>query len=128
MHAFVSWDTGNTSWRLGRWANNFPGEQAHLREDWSAEILLGLRAVLFKLSIWDHDASYGTSLQHLRYVDARHMGPMPRAPSRWQKGLYGLVAVGGRYAWHRWEEWLAEQEGDYDEVAMISNVSKAVYR
>src|ERR1700712_627149 len=31
----------------------------HLQDDWSQEILLALRAVLFKLSIWDNDASYG---------------------------------------------------------------------
>ncbi len=84
--------------------------------------------MLFKLSIWDHDASYGAALQHLRYVDARHTGPMPRAPSRWQKGLYGLVTVGGRYAWHRWEDWLAEQEGGYDEVAILLKVSNTKYR
>ena len=43
---------------------------SHLRDDWAAEILLGLSAVLFKLSMWDHNASYGAALQNLRYVDA----------------------------------------------------------
>ena len=73
--------------------------------------------MLFKLSIWDHNASYGAALQNLRYVDARHAGPVPRLPSRWQKALYGLTTVGGRYAWHRWEDWLADQEGGYEEVS-----------
>ena len=90
---------------------------AHLRDEWAAEILLGLRAVLWKLSIWDHDTSYGASLQNLRYVDARHAGAVPRPPSRWQKAGYGLVSVGGRYAWARWEDWLAEKEGDEGEVS-----------
>lgn len=78
--------------------------------------MLALRAVLFKLSIWDHSASYGAALQNLRYVDARHTGPVPRLPSRWQKACYGVMTVGGRYAWHRWEDWLVDQEGGYDEV------------
>lgn len=26
----------------------------HIQDDWSAEIMLGLRAILFKLTIWDH--------------------------------------------------------------------------
>jgi hypothetical protein len=32
----------------------------HLRDDSGQEILLVLRAVLFELSIWDHNASYGS--------------------------------------------------------------------
>jgi len=94
-----------------------------LRDEWSSEILLALRAVLFKLSIWDHNASYGAALQNLRYTDARHTGLVPRAPSRWQKAVYGLTAVGGRYAWGKWESWLAEQEGGYDEVSKNPQMS-----
>ena len=89
---------------------------SHLRDEWAAEILLGLRVVLFKLSIWDHNASYGAALQNLRYVDARHKGPVPKLPSGWQKGAYGLITIGGRYVWTRWEDWLAEQEGGVEEM------------
>lgn len=78
--------------------------------------MLGLRAVLFKLSIWNHNASYGATLQNLHYTDARHTGLVPRAPSRWQKGIYGLFTVGGRYAWKKWEDWLVDKEGGYEEV------------
>lgn len=91
-------------------------EQSHIRDDWSSEILLGLRAILFKLSIWDHNASYGAALQNLRYTDARHQGPVPVTPTKWQKGLYGIIAVGCRYGWTKWEDWLAYQEGGYEEV------------
>lgn len=87
-----------------------------MRDDWSSEILLGLRAVLFKLSIWDHDASYGAALQNLRYTDARHTGPVARPPSAGQKIIYGLVSVCGRYGWDKWEDWLADREGGYEEV------------
>ncbi|KAG5913444.1 peroxisome assembly protein (Peroxin-2) [Claviceps africana] len=86
----------------------------HLQDDWSAEMMLALRAVLFKLTVWDHDATYGAALQNLKYTDARRPGPLLAPPSRLQKSLYGLVTVFGRYAWTRWEDWLLEQDGGYE--------------
>lgn len=100
---------------------------SHIRDDWSLEILLGLRVVLFKLSIWDHNASYGAALQNLRYTDARHRGLISGTPTRWQKGLYGILTIGGRYGWTKWEDWLADQEGGYEEptasVRLLSRIS-----
>ena len=99
----------------------------HIRDDWSAEILLALRAILFKLSIWDHNASYGAVLQDLQYTDARHQGSLAVAPARWQKACYGALAVGGRYGWTKWEEWLSDQEGGYEApsriVQLLSRIS-----
>ena len=89
---------------------------SHLQDEWSSEILLVLRAILFKLTIWDHNATYGAALQNLRYTDARNRKATNAPPTRWQKSLYGLFTVGGRYAWNKWEDWLVEQEGGYDEV------------
>jgi peroxin-2 len=93
----------------------------HLQTDFSAEILLVLRALLFKLTMWDHNASYGASLQGLRYTDARGMaGNKPQSllsaptPKTWQKAVYGAVTVFGRYAWTKWEGYLIDQEGGYD--------------
>ncbi|EHL02153.1 putative Peroxisomal biogenesis factor 2 [Glarea lozoyensis 74030] len=63
---------------------------SHIQDDWSAEILLALRAVLFKITIWDHDATYGAALQNLKFTDARNKGPVLVSPSKWQKSLYGL--------------------------------------
>ena len=85
----------------------------HLQDDWSQEISLALRAALFKLSIWDNDASYGASLQNLRYADARDKSLAVPKPSRWQKSFYGLITVLGRYGWDKWEDWLIDQEGGY---------------
>ncbi|KAH6853556.1 Pex12 amino terminal region-domain-containing protein [Chaetomium sp. MPI-CAGE-AT-0009] len=82
--------------------------------DWEAEISLVLRAVLFKLTVWDHDATYGAALQNLKYTDARRDGPGLVPPSRWQKSLYGLVTVGGRYLWAKWEDWLLEQDDGFE--------------
>ena len=90
--------------------------RTHLQDDWSSEILLGLRVILFKLSIWDHNASYGAALQNLQYSDARHRGSLPKEPSKWQKALYGLLSIGGRYGWEKWEIWLADREGNYETV------------
>jgi peroxin-2 len=87
----------------------------HLNDDWSAEILLVLRAVLFKLTVWDHDATYGAALQNLKYADARRDGPVLVPPSRAQKSAYGLFTVVGKYAWTKWENWLLEQDDGYDE-------------
>ncbi|PGG96509.1 hypothetical protein AJ80_09815 [Polytolypa hystricis UAMH7299] len=88
---------------------------SHIRDDWSNEIQLALRAILFKLSIWDHNASYGAALQNLKYTDSRSKGPVYSSPTKWQKSLYGLFTVGGRYAWDKWESWLIGQEGGYEE-------------
>ena len=87
----------------------------HIADDWAAEIALLLRALLFKLSIWDRNASYGASLQNLRFIDARHEGPVPRAPSKWQKTAYGLVTVIGSYGWAKWENWLLDNESTLEE-------------
>ncbi|KAG7110041.1 Peroxisomal biogenesis factor 2 like protein [Verticillium longisporum] len=86
----------------------------HLQDDWSAEIMLALRAVLFKLTVWDHDATYGAALQNLRYTDARSASPVLVPPSPLQKTAYGLVTVLGRYAWTRWEDWLVERDDGHD--------------
>jgi peroxin-2 len=108
----------------------------HLKDEWSEEILLALRAVLFKLTIWDNDATYGAALQNLKYTDARHDGAVLVPPSRVQKTMYGLVTVFGKYAWTRWEDWLVDQDDGYSDpnprvrrlsrlTATLSNVYSA---
>lgn len=78
-----------------------------------------LRAILFKLSVWDHNASYGAALQNLKYTDSRSKGPVHSDPTKLQKFLYGLLTVGGRYAWDKWESWIIHQGGGYDEVRFV---------
>lgn len=100
-----------------------------LKDDWAPEILLGLRALLFKLTVWDHDATYGAALQNLKYTDARRSGPVLVPPTRWQKSVYGLATVGGRYLWTKMENWLLDHD-DYDEpsprVQRLSRLTSAV--
>jgi len=98
---------------------------AHLKDDWGAEISAVLRAALWKLSIWDHGASYGASLQGLRYVDARSDDTAVQEATKWQRAAYGLITVGGRYGWSRWEERLSSLENGYDEPStMIQRLSR----
>ncbi|KAK4229695.1 peroxisomal biogenesis factor 2 [Podospora fimiseda] len=92
------------------------GNNNSIKHDWEAEIGLLLRAVLFKLTVWDNDATYGAALQNLKYTDARSKdGAVLVPPSKWQKSLYGLTTVGGRYLWAKWENWLLEQDDGFDE-------------
>jgi peroxin-2 len=86
----------------------------HLHNDYGSEIMLLLRAILFKLTIWDHNASYGASLQGLRYTDARGPSLARPPPKNWQKAIYGVVTVFGRYGWTKWESYLVDQESGYD--------------
>lgn len=87
----------------------------HIQDDYSHEILLALRAILFKLSIWDNDASYGASLQGLRYSDARQRGDnfIFAKPTIIQKSLYGVVTVFGRYGWDKYSDYLMEVESSF---------------
>ncbi|ESZ96961.1 hypothetical protein SBOR_2643 [Sclerotinia borealis F-4128] len=97
----------------------------HIQDDWSAEIMLALRAILFKLSIWDHDATYGATLQNLKFTDARQSGHVLVSPSKWQKSLYGLFTVGGKYAWTRWENYLVDSDDGYSTPSpLISRLSR----
>ncbi|TKX23380.1 hypothetical protein C1H76_4448 [Elsinoe australis] len=109
----------------------------HLADEWGLEIVAGLRVVLWKLSIWDKGVSYGGWLQGLRYADARRgegrwwgrdggeeaMGRL-EDPSRVQKLVYGLVTVGGRYGWEKWEDWLLEREGGYEISSLVERLGR----
>lgn len=106
------------------------GQGSTIKDDWEAEILLALRAVLFKLTVWDHDATYGAALQNLKYTDARRDVSVLVPPSKWQKSIYGLVTVGGKYAWTKWENWLLDQDNGFDEpsptVQKLSRLSSTI--
>ncbi|KAF2221666.1 Pex12 amino terminal region-domain-containing protein [Elsinoe ampelina] len=98
---------------------------AHLGEEWGLEIQAALRAVLWKLSIWDKGVSYGGWLQGLRYGDARGgEGGVLGRPTGWQKVVYGVVTVGGRYGWERWEEWLLDREGGREEEGWVERLGR----
>lgn len=97
----------------GQVAEGFKHFGSHITDNYTPEILLGLRLVLFKLSIWNNNASYGAHLQGLRYADARTSAPNRPPPKNWQKAAYGVITVGGRYAWTKWEDYLLSASEDY---------------
>ena len=98
-----------------RYFGGVAGQGSTIKDDWESEILLLLRGVLFKLTVWDHNATYGAALQNLRYTDARRGESVLVPPSKWQKSLYGLVTVGGKYMWAKWENWLLDHDDGYDQ-------------
>ncbi|OQO14927.1 hypothetical protein B0A48_00309 [Cryoendolithus antarcticus] len=88
---------------------------AHWTEDWRGEVELGLKAVLWKLSVWDRGGSYGASLQGLGYKDGRSKDGVRgvwNEATRWQRGLHGLITVGGAYGWGKWEVWVSRKEDE----------------
>lgn len=102
----------------------------HLSDDWGAEIGAILRAIVWKLSIWDRATSYGASLQGLHYVDARGetgggASMITAQATKFQRAAYGLLTVGGRYSWQKLEDWLLDKEGGYEEpTALVKTLSK----
>ncbi|KAF2678916.1 hypothetical protein K458DRAFT_315998 [Lentithecium fluviatile CBS 122367] len=97
----------------GQVAEGFKCFGSHITDSYAPEIMLALRLVLFKLSIWNNNASYGAHLQGLRYTDARTSAPDRPPPKNWQKAAYGVITIGGRYAWTKWEEYLLSTSEDY---------------
>lgn len=99
----------------------------HIQNEWAAEITLALRAILFKLSVWDNNATYGAALQNLQFTDGRYRGEGIIAPSKWQKFSYGIISTGGRYAWTRWEDWVVNRSVGHDSTKMVKIMSR-LYR
>ncbi|RPA77603.1 hypothetical protein BJ508DRAFT_364391 [Ascobolus immersus RN42] len=90
-----------------------------LTESFAPELMLLLRAVLFKLSIWDHNATYGSLLQNLHYTDARSPPGSHRAPTRAQKSIYGFVTVFGRYFYSRLDNYLIQHPTSHPKLSAL---------
>lgn len=105
-----------------------------------------LNLVLFKFSVYDSNATYGAQLQNLKYRNEwKHRGPCKTQEdarqcmivandgddalnivesiakdsplTQTQKILYGVLTVGGQYAWTRSNRYITEQGwGELDEV------------
>lgn len=101
------------------------GSQIH--HDWAPEITLVLKAILFKLTIWNHNATYGAALQNLQFSDARHIEKGFIAPSVWQKIFYGFTTVGGDYIWTKWGNWVVNTNASTENNRMIKMASN-IYR
>ncbi|GAA5888837.1 hypothetical protein JCM6882_002872 [Rhodosporidiobolus microsporus] len=69
------------------------------RRDWEPELLALLRFAVMRLSLWESGATYGTTLQNLRYRnEAKHAGGLQASASdsaltRFQKLAYTALVV-----------------------------------
>lgn len=74
--------------------------QGDFKDKYDSELGLLLRALLFKITVWDHGTTYGAKLQNLVLVSKKTglpIGPKLRA-------LYGLITVLGPYVVSKLEE------------------------
>ncbi|ANB15111.1 peroxisomal biogenesis factor 2 [Sugiyamaella lignohabitans] len=86
-----------------------------IKDKYEPELLLLLKLLLFKVTIWDHSATYGSKLQNLKLVDSRSTIGRIIPMSKTQKLSYGLLIVGGSYFWNKLEDYLARtSSGDYE--------------
>ncbi|KAL0090999.1 Pex12 amino terminal region-domain-containing protein [Phycomyces blakesleeanus] len=101
------------------------------KESIEPELLALLNLALFKLSIYDTSATYGAQLQNLKYRNEwKHGGPLESiakdAPlTKTQKIIYGVLSVGGQYAWTRTSRLVTSRGwGELDE----SDIRNKIYR
>lgn len=71
-----------------------------IKENYESELMLVLKALLFKFTIWDYGTTYGAKLQNLALVNASTKRPIGRKA----RALYGLITIMGPYAWLKLQE------------------------
>ncbi|KAG9303734.1 hypothetical protein G9A89_018631 [Geosiphon pyriformis] len=77
------------------------------KETFEPELVALLQFALYRLSIYDSDATYGAQLQNLKYRNEKAHGggfqsTATNAPlTKFQRMLYGALNVGGQYVWMR---------------------------
>lgn len=84
----------------------FTNFHPEFRDKYESELVLALRLILFKLTVWDHAITYGGKLQNLKFIDSRHSSKLQINPSVVQKIGYGVLVVGGGYLWSKIESYL----------------------
>lgn len=91
-----------------------------VKDHYESELLLLLKLVVFKLTVWDHSATYGAKLQNLKFVDGRVGTSLSRPLSRNQKLGYAILVVGGDFLWDKLERYIStmdEGRDDFDSRA-----------
>ncbi|KAK9486042.1 Pex12 amino terminal region-domain-containing protein [Lipomyces starkeyi] len=89
--------------------------QSQIKEHYTTELQLLLKALVWKYTVWDNSATYGGLLQNLRIVDAgsgKLSKGVLRSPSRRTKLTIGLFTVFGDYVWQKLMEHMAERTWD----------------
>lgn len=84
--------------------NVFKVFRPDVKEKYEPELLLVLKLIIFKLTVWDHSATYGAKLQNLIFVDGKTRSSFHKPLSVSQKAGYCILVVGGGYIWSKLEE------------------------
>eukprot|EP01112_Ceratiomyxa_fruticulosa_P021148 TRINITY_DN736_c0_g2_i5.p1 TRINITY_DN736_c0_g2~~TRINITY_DN736_c0_g2_i5.p1 ORF type:complete len:420 (-),score=50.83 TRINITY_DN736_c0_g2_i5:23-1282(-) len=101
-----------------------------LIDKYQPELLALLNILVYKLSIFNMGTTYGNILQNLRFRNERAVKDGPPNPdafplSTFQKIMYGIVLIGGEWAWNRINRlsvesgWSECAEDDYRRKAWV---------
>lgn len=86
-----------------------------VKDNYESELLLMLKLVVFKLTVWDHSATYGAKLQNLKFVDGSVGTSLSRPLSRNQKLGYAILVVGGDFLWDKLERYISTMDEGRDD-------------
>lgn len=92
-----------------------------IKDKYESELLLALKLVLFKLTIWDNSTTYGGKLQNLKLVHSQSAPGRLIDLSRSQKLAYGSLVIGGGYLWVKVEEFVTRHSDD-DRVLKLREI------
>lgn len=102
--------------------------RTEVKEKYTPEILLLLKLVIFKLTVWDHSATYGAKLQNLVFVDGRSKSVSRKPLSVAQKAGYCVLVVGGGYLWSKLEDKISAMSYREQEANESDPENYPVYR
>ncbi|KAF5093353.1 hypothetical protein D0Z00_004097 [Geotrichum galactomycetum] len=107
----------------------FKFTRSDIQDNYEAELLVFLKLIIFKLTVWDHSATYGAKLQNLKFVDGRVSTSLSKPLGRSQKLGYALLVVGGDYIWNKLEGYVysghySDQDGESRIFRVLRKFSK----
>ncbi|ODV88554.1 hypothetical protein CANCADRAFT_17054, partial [Tortispora caseinolytica NRRL Y-17796] len=108
----------------------FDGFMPTIKTHYSTELLVALKLLLFKLTIWDHGTTYGGLLQNVTLTNSKGQ-PATKA----QRGLYGMISILGGYVWQKCEDtmyrdgWEDEPRGSWrSRVAEVLKTANKLWK
>lgn len=103
--------------------NIFKFTRSDIQDRYEAELLVLLKLLIFKYTVWDHSATYGAKLQNLKFVDGRVPSSLSKPLGRSQKLGYAFLVVGGDYIWNKLESYIhSNYHNDREGESRISRV------
>ncbi|KAK9463388.1 Pex12 amino terminal region-domain-containing protein [Lipomyces oligophaga] len=102
--------------------------QSSWKDRYASELGLILKALLWKVTVWDNSATYGGLLQNIRLVDARSNSKFLKSPSKSQKLVYGFLAIFGQYIFREFMNKLESTDSEQESESRIKRLSVASLR